>query len=848
MKTHSLPFISVFIALLIIFPTLALAATPSSTSPYFTDTVNNYVQDQVSKDMDDLNGFLCMISAMAPNLMVNEPDYIAMINLKTCRPNTQNNNNNNTGSSFLAVQLNSTRTSNTSPMNVKIWLDDYVDELTNTTLKVPMYASASQAPSKTLPYGVFRLDYCKQFASDTNCNKHVGYIDATTKGLAFYTKDYKIGQYGEYYDEFALKLGASTTTNTGSGIVIKTNTNNSTGDEATSAIVFAHNSDFFYRDDNVNPPQCFDRSSSKADESVWRYGLYYSADTGTAKAGDRFEHQSNYTIKYTDANNKSYWGYIGYYGYWFPYDANISSGANVYKVDYATYPPTEKQYTFLKSGGKLTKYSTFFLKLSDLHKSPFSFYLSSAAATAGGAGISPMISGDYYYIYWNKDTQLFYVYSHYNNLTYKYDILPYPVSLTTASFVAAVRTTTFGLNGDAPILGGSFKIQDGDIASLATTLNDTRVITQTQDVVYPKDYAALNASGGLKCIADCPTLAQIGLYNADQALTTPTNTVSPFVNKETYIYNPTTYEYIPTAGYGYNTLKTYYLDPASGNLREGAPPVTLPGSGSQVIQTAFNYVPQSGKMITKTDLIAFLVRFGASDSSCSISNCTMYQSYIDYLAYVNDPATGLPRTSYSYYEWSTGAYSWDQMAFLIDGATTLEFFPPLPVTFTAPTTTQYGNNAGRTVGLDYAEFGNLWGIPYKCVDLRNNLDCVYYDPAIPTWDPVLSLTKLITPYDKRYYAAEYSIPFDETLGVVTTARTQGSVVKGTNFLVKALEKETRLTRVPIGICTVQGLGQNISVDKLPSADQWKNPATIIGTKSVLNPLPAPRVIHGVKQY
>ena len=267
-------------------------------------------------------------------------------------------------------------------------------------------------------------------------------------------------------------------------------------------------------------------------------------------------------------------------------------------------------------------------------------------------------------------------------------------------------------------------------------------------------------------------------------------------------------------------------------------------------------------MIRKSDAIAIISYYATlyaapylTESYCITNNtCNFAQSDIDFLAYTsdpdptkNDPVTG-KRTSYSYYQWSTGADSWDQMAFLIDGATTLEFFPPLPVTFTVPNSTKYGSNATRTFGLQYAEFGNLWGIYYKCVDLRNNLECVYYDAAIPTWNPDLSTSKVITPYDKRYWAAEFSIPFDETLGVVTTSIAQGSIAKGTQFLVKALDKETRLTRVPIGICTVQGLGQNISVDKLPSADQWIDPSISIGRKAVLNPLPAPRVIHGVKQY
>lgn len=244
-RLHNL--IKLTFATLLTYPAFVVAVP--STSPYYTDSVNNYVQDQVSKDMEELNSFLCLINAMAPDQLVNEPDYIAMVSLKACRPNTASSGrgegNASTGSSYLAVQLKSSRISNTSPMLTKIWLDDYIDGLTNTAIKVPMYSSASQAPSKTLPYGVFRLDYCKQFPLEANCNKHIGYINATNKGLAFYTRDYLLGSYGEYYNEFALKLGANTSTNTGSGIVIKTNTNNSIGSVTTSAIVFAHNPDFF---------------------------------------------------------------------------------------------------------------------------------------------------------------------------------------------------------------------------------------------------------------------------------------------------------------------------------------------------------------------------------------------------------------------------------------------------------------------------------------------------------------------------------------------------------------------------------------------------------------------------
>jgi hypothetical protein len=811
-------------------PNVALSA-PAATSPYYTDKSNSYVQDQVSKDMEELNGFLCMIGAMAPDQMVNKGDYIAMVDLNACKPSARNNSQaggSSNQSNYLAVQLNSSRASNTAPMLTKIWANNIIDQnapwvcsataCVPATYDAPMYVSASQAPSSYAPYGVFRLDYCKQYSGETNCTNHIGYIDATRSGLSFYTKDIRLNYSNQqYYDEFALQLSSSTSTSTGSGIVIKTDTNNPTGTPTTSAIIFANNNDYFYRNDGINPAQCFDRSSSKAKETVWRYGLY---DMTT---GERFNHQSGFPIKFVDASGTSFYGYIGFYGYWLPYEAIINSGDRVYQVNYNTFPPSEIPYTFHKSGGRLDKYTTYFLTLADLDKSPFYYY---AYSTFG-----PFTASNAYYIYWDKTANQFFAQKHYNSTTYQWDNLT-PVAISNAAFAAEANNSTYGISGNAPVLGNSFTIKAGDIAALATTTSATRVITTSQDVVYPKDFAALNTAGGLKCIGDCPTAAQIAAYNADLALTTPTYTVSPFINAETYSWNPTLV--VPSAN-----LVSYYLDSTTGNLRLGTPPATLPGSGSQVIQTATNYINQSGKMISATDL-ATITTTKACGGACSYS-----QSDIDLLANT--------QSSYSYYQWSTGAYSWQQMAFLTDSSSaTVPFYPSIPVLFTAPNSTSYGQHAGESFGLYYGDFGNLWGIPYGCIDLRNNQSCVYAHqltagpPATYSYDATLYTD--ITPSDKQYYGDDFSIPYDTTLGVVTTTLAQGSIAKGTQFLVKALDKEVRLLNVNLNICSVQQLGTNITVTKLPSATQWIDPTATIGAKPVLNPVPAPRVIHGVVQY
>lgn len=836
------------IATLIASPAFVFAVP--ATSPYYTDTVNSYVQDQVSKDMEELNGFLCLINAMAPSQMVNEPDYIAMVDLKACRPNTSQNNNNmgggnngnNMSSSYLSVQLNSARLSNTAPMLTKIWLDDFVYSTTtgtgagatttNTNISVPMYISATQAPGKSAPYGVFRLDYCKQFPTDTTCTKRIGYIDATRSGLAFYTLDYKTGQYGEYYDEFALQLGANSSTNSGSGIVIKTNTNNASGAVNTSAIVFAHSPDYFYRDDGVNPAQCFNRADKYAEESVWRYGLY------DATTGERLNHQSGFPIEYTDSSNVTSSGYIGYWGLWMP--VAVPSGATLSQISYDTYPPSKKNYTLLQAGGKLTKYSTNFKKLSDLHKLPIWYYPYADVGTA-------MLQYNSYMIYWDNTAQQFFVAQQYvtNPTTGSYDLvkLSPPVPVDNALLVAA-DAYTMGLSGWSEAIGGSFSIKYSDFSTLnlAQDHSNIRVITQTQDVIYPKDYAAINAAGGLQCITDCPTVASISAYN--------TAIAGGNYNTPQFAFPSYDATYAPIL---YSTLAntSYSLDPASGNMLEGAPVGGAPSAGSPVIQTT-TYGIYSGRLITGNDM-AYI----AAVKPCPPGPACYSSSDVDLLA--DNPNI----TSYSYYTWETSNNSWNQMGFLIDNtttpATTVKFYPPLPVSFTVPNTTKYGTAAGTTISLQYNDFGNLWGIPNKCVDMRTNGDCVYsavitapVAPCTsPTYDTACSTT--ITPWDKQYWTAQYSIPFGAE-GIVTAEISQGDitdagyVAKGSQFLVKALEKELRLSKVPVGICTVLGLDQPISVTKLPSADQWNDPTPNIGAKPVLSPVPAPRVIHGVKQY
>lgn len=802
MKACLYRLLSAVVSALLAYPAIALAA-PSSTAPYYTDVANSYVYDQVTQDISALNGFLCLMSAMAPNLMVNGGDYIAMIDANSCFSSGSGGQSSNKGKQYLPVQINSSRDSNSSPMLVKMWLgfEDYF---------VPLYSSASQAPSKFLPYGIFRIDGCIKKSTDATCENSVGYIDASRSGLAFYffIKDVASGN----FNELALQLSSSSSTNSGSGILV---TNDMTNNVLTpKATLFAYSPDYFYRGDGtINA--CFNRSLNYAQTSAWSYGLY------DANTGEHLVHPSGFPIEYTytSANTSgtgvtgtTYNGYISYYGLSMQYGASqqivVPTGETVNQISYDTNPPTKKPYTLLKSGGKLTKYKTITQNLSTLNKLPIWYWtygnnipvldgsLSTRTPTAG------MLPSNYYEIYWDDAAKNFVVSGEYISGTMQ----PLATPSRVANSAMATAANGYGLSGWSQLLGGNFSIKGTDFAGLATTLSLTPVNTQTQDVVYPQDYAAINAAGGLQCIGDCPTAAQIGLHNANIAVTA---FVSP--------------------GWGpFATLsnQSYSLDPASGNLLDSAPVSGNP-SGNPVIQTTTTGAIYSGKMVTYSDMATIL----NLKSTCGTGGPCYSQSDVDLL------------TNPVYYVWQTSPDSWDQMAFLTDPATskTVTFYPPLPVNFTVPNTAAYGSLAGSTVSLQYGDFGSLWGIPNKCVDLTSNTDCVFSGGTL-------------TPPANQHWAPVFSIPFSTTDGIVTAAADQGAITdprritKGTQFLVKALDKEVRLAQVPVNICTALGLTKPITVSKLPSYADWSDPTPKLGSKPVLNPAPAPQVIDGVKQY
>jgi len=529
----------------------AAFAVPPATSPYITDAINSHVQDQTSQVLGQVNMILCIVGAMGPGEMVNEGNYIALVDQNTCGDGGgSGGQSNNTGPAYLPITVNSARASNADPMSVKAWLD--------VGNSITVFATASQAPSAALPYGIFRMDYCGNQGSATDCLSDRGYINATSSGLAYYSD----GAEGGSTYSTALKLDAISST-AGSGVIRETNT--WSGSPVTTTFAFAYDANYFIRDDGITS-QCFDRSAANADESVWRYGLYNET------TGERITRNSGFPIEYATGGT-TYNGYVGYYGLWMQ-GVTVPSGATVNKVTYTQSGATKTPYTLLKTGGKLMKYTTVAKTLADLNKVKFWYY---AQQNVG----SVMTAGSQYEIYWDNTATQFKVSGKQNSSTNNME----PIALTPIENADMIAATPWGLNGWSQMLGGQFGIKGSDFASLSSS---TPVLTQIQDIVYPSQYAII---GNLSCINDCPTADLIN------------GTGSAYANQG----------WSPVASANF---VSYTLNGTTGNLTDPATAAVLSTATTGVNANGV----RTGRMVTDADKTTLISRKNIACSNCDSFN------------------------------------------------------------------------------------------------------------------------------------------------------------------------------------------------------------------------------------
>ncbi|HEU0199655.1 MAG TPA: hypothetical protein VFR86_04395 [Burkholderiaceae bacterium] len=647
-------------------------AVPPQGSPYYADTQGSYVEDATSQGIGQVNMITCFMSSMKPADLVNQGNYLALVDEKKCDPNSRSSTSNQSASGganapqYMRATVNSSRASNADPMIAKIWVAEE-DEGTQKTIFVRV--AASEAPSNANPYGVFRLDFCGKGADEaaSAACRFMGFLNASSGGMQFFEE----GSEGQGSRTTQLALSSGSGGDSGQGRLAMSEVWQ--GGSQSTAFAFAYNSTHYLRNDTVtNQDMCFSRSEADAKKSVWRYGLY-------KEDGTRVEVNSGFPVTYTDqSTNTKYQGHMGYYGLWMEGDraGSIPHGATLVRQNFDDPNSAGENFQLFKARGRLTKYVRKTTKLDRIANVRLH--------------TSMEINGQWtnIEIYWDGALNQFVKSGVMSCGQNGCNIEPVPPEPIDNAFWVS-RGGVFGWSNS---LGGEVFIRD--VANLGTpSLVD--VIYREQSLVFPADIPA-----ELKCLGDCANMASLQAFFTNQGAT------SPFI--------------AGTQGNEWNAngvaevnLVSYVQDGTSGELKAQG------DSGALVItdaswlenQPQYQWGFRTGKLFNAADAAAVLCE-GSQTNYCGNK--------------LNDLLT--------YYQWETGTKQWNQFFALrapsgnCAGSSDAycRFDPPLNVTFTVPSnSTAYGEYAGRDVILQYGGFGNLWGIPGVCVNRFTNapVDC-----------------------------------------------------------------------------------------------------------------------------
>ena len=277
-------------------------------------------------------------------------------------------------------------------------------------------------------------------------------------------------------------------------------------------------------------------------------------------------------------------------------------------------------------------------------------------------------------------------------------------------------------------------------------------------------------------------------------------------------------------------------DPFVGNMMSGptvTPSVYTYASNAMVLRFAgFNVISaatSTTNMSTQFGVMSGAL-FAPTQANLDLLDCNWDGD--------NNPATNTQICGWKawsalpvFYTWETGPNSWNQFTGLKDGSNSfVTFEPPLQVKYVhhqATVTEPDHKYDGVSFMLEYAGFGQLNGIPGKCVNMDTGADANCADSQNSQairWVPVFTIP---------------SLQDDSSLTFVTDP-------SDTPLYVKPLQIEQRMKAASAGACsTLEGTDFS-AYDSLPTLiGIWSDPQTANGAKPVVTAAPA--VIGGVIQ-
>lgn len=659
----------------------AFAAAPTS-GAYTTDPQREWVQDRLAEQIGSPNMIMCFIGALRPDAMVNQGNYVALVDMDKCESGKRGEDSSASTSAgasaatdYTRVVVNSTRASNTDPMIANAWFvvgDGAAPE------RIFARVTVTESPSTANPNGVFSVSFCGVPASRPSpattgtCDTFLGSLSANATALTFTengTQDHGTGPV-DYTTRLTLSKSGNTS---GSGRIQSTEVGSPNVDMA-----FIFGTDYFERG-ATEPGQCFSRDRTAADYSTWRYGVYKSDGSRLDLTNPGFPIQATY-------NGATYWGGAGFWGVFLP-EVVLNNVTQVSRMTPGS--STTTPYNLTKSGGKLYKMTKVAGVMDDLKGQAVMLYLPAnvvAGDTVGGQ----------YEVNWDGTNLV---------ATRKQDacgpsgctwtdLSATPLNVTAASLRTAAPWMK-ALQGWSQSAGGEIRIevpQSGEFLTATPTANRTR------DVVIPG-----SATPALVCINRCP---KGGLLDSDFSGGTPFQTILTndwSGGAPTSVPSENAFQPVATT----NALNFSFS--SAGLLMSGASAVD-----ASALQLAGNYQwgLQSGRLLE------------AGSASYTQSRCDGFNQ--------PDPAGAnlcpwLVDDAPEYFTYETGPNAWNRYVGLTAvGGGAATFDPPINFTLTVATdntTVPVGSPLiGSKVQLNYNGFGELQGIPGQCVNKDTNVE------------------------------------------------------------------------------------------------------------------------------
>jgi hypothetical protein len=706
---------------------------------YCNDETNVYVAEESAQTFNTINEILCAMAQSKYDLMLNEGPYKAQIDMSLCKTGKddaasagQSSQNTSSGASMPDYQMwtvDSSRPDDNSPHIVKAWIHQEATDYEPGML-INAKVVITEGVSEANPYGLFTVNFKGLPVVD-------GQVFAFTlmKGFMKTERDPDTGKvllkfisqvdtttvpppYNQMIPEFKYVDKATLDKRqdgTGQGTVSIYELSEWAPDGDEVTYNLAFDGNYFHKMEPGYQDTEMCLDRNLFDESIWSYGLYN-------QEGSRVERNSGFSIK-TTAGGQDVYGWIGYWGLWLPNDVTVNNGATVYKVNYGPGGPDEVPYTVLKSGGKLKKYTRHESTLGAIKNVPLNYT----------EGMGPQ--GSMYQVKWTGTD--FTIFAKLDPMTYIWGPLspedPTTINLSTLTN-DMLSFYSQALNGNVQVklnyADGCTIVECPEMQPCVWSCpasDSTPVNTYTEDLVYPSD----TVPASLVCFSNCPDATNLSAED-------------PFNH---YDWEPQI-DTLP----GASQHDTYTFDTGTMVLMSGATPVVATNTAQN-----FQWGLVSGPLFDPTHLNNLACDMIEGDPNPD-STCG-WKTWSE-----------LPE----YYIWETGPNSWNQFTALKDGDTILEFEPPLQVSYVHI----WEDLSTSTFTLEYSGFGNLNGIPGKCVDpdTGNDIPCGPESRWVPQFnipegaqvdDVVTATPYFVKPLDMEQRMKEAD-PFDcETLTLQT---------------------------------------------------------------------------------